>query len=458
MKNRFIALLFSCIFIFTNSNIVFASTVYHDISTVSVKLSSSFIERIEESDTYSDNYYPDEISITTEEGSDGLMYNGNDSEIYSSSSKYYVESAEWYSYTTQDFAVGGQPKIIVYLQANDYPSTSNDRDHYYRFLSSYSSSTCSVQKGTLLSATRIGYENLKIVFSLQPIKGTFHAPVNAEWDGNTGKAIWESDPDYGDSGYYDVTLYRGSSPVTYVSQYKGKYYNFASQMKREGDYSFKVRAVAAPNGVGKSSEYTESGAVYVNQNGLITGNSQYINYSNLFNETQQNNNNYNNNNSQSSTNTQLEVGWVKRGDIWYFIKPDGQMVRNAWQKWNDKWYFLGDDGAMMVGDILVNGLEYYMNSDGAMITGWLKKNGLYYFYDPTVNSTEGHKVKEAWVFYDGRYYYFDQAGVMVTGWKQINGSYYYFYPENSTGSLYGYMATNTNINGFIIGADGKWVQ
>ena len=134
------------------------------------------------------------------------------------------------------------------------------------------------------------------------------------------------------------------------------------------------------------------------------------------------------------------------------------MVRNAWQKWNDKWYFLGDDGAMMIGDILVNGLEYYMNSDGAMITGWLKKNGLYYFYDPTVNSTEGHKVKEAWVFYDGRYYYFDQAGVMVTGWKQINGSYYYFYPENSTGSLYGYMATNTNINGFIIGADGKWVQ
>ena len=96
-----------------------------------------------------------------------------------------------------------------------------------------------------------------------------------------------------------------------------------------------------------------------------------------------------------------------------------------------------------------------------MITGWLKNGANYNYYDTTPGSHEGALCKNSWVMFQGKYFYFDAQGAMAVGWKEVadskgNMAYYYFYPEGTTTGLFGYMATNTTINGFVIGADGKW--
>ena len=67
------------------------------------------------------------------------------------------------------------------------------------------------------------------------------------------------------------------------------------------------------------------------------------------------------------------------------------------------------------------GSWYYLGGSGAMVTGWLNENDLWY--------------------------YFDDSGVMKANcWM---GDYYFL----SNGA----MATNTVIDGYRIGPDGKWI-
>ena len=118
---------------------------------------------------------------------------------------------------------------------------------------------------------------------------------------------------------------------------------------------------------------------------------------------------------------------------------------------------------MKIGLQNINNRSYYLAEDGTMITGWLNLNDTYYYFDTTAGDNFGAMLKNSWIRHDGKYFYFDQNGVMVTGWKQIgdsngNVAFYYFYPKGTTQGLYGYMATNTTVNGFNIGSDGRWIQ
>ena len=47
-----------------------------------------------------------------------------------------------------------------------------------------------------------------------------------------------------------------------------------------------------------------------------------------------------------------------------------------------------------------------------------------------------------------KWYYLGTDGKMVTGWQMINGAWYYFYSN-------GEMASNCNISGYTLGADGS---
>ena len=53
---------------------------------------------------------------------------------------------------------------------------------------------------------------------------------------------------------------------------------------------------------------------------------------------------------------------------------------------------------------------------------------------------------------DGKYYYLDSNGAMCEKWTQIGGNWYYFYPGS------GFMATNTTIDSFRLGANGAWIR
>lgn len=49
------------------------------------------------------------------------------------------------------------------------------------------------------------------------------------------------------------------------------------------------------------------------------------------------------------------------------------------------------------------------------------------------------------------WWYVDDSGNYVTGWKYIDGQWYYF-------DTFGWMLSNTTINGYTLGADGAWIQ
>lgn len=437
ISKKIIAMLFSVATIVFAAVSINASVIYKDINSISIRTNFTMDYESIKNDGVPDITY----SNSGDEGSMVFVY---------STAKYEIESCEWYSQGTDEFEIGGAPKVVVYLVTKEYENTSsNDNEYYYRFLSSYSNSTCFISKGTFVSATRLSTSNLKVVFSLQPLKGKFNAPENPYWEDERGYARWDS-PNVCDSGYYDLVLYRNQGVIGRVDRYKGNSYNFASYFTKEGDYSFKVRTVAGTDkqaAYGKASEYADSGSINVSQDII----QQIMSGAGAINSG-----------GQSGSGT-ANVGWIQMNGSWYFYRPDGQQVRNGWVQWQNNWYYLDETGAMKVGQVTVNNRQYYLGSGGAMVTGWVTINGSYYYYDTTAGDNYGAMLVNSWIKYDGKYFYFDENGIMVTGWKQIGDgtgqtAFYYFYPKGTTQGLYGYMATNTTINGFSIGADGRWVQ
>ena len=138
------------------------------------------------------------------------------------------------------------------------------------------------------------------------------------------------------------------------------------------------------------------------------------------------------------------TGWIEVGGIWYYLKQDGKMA-TGWQYLDGKWYYLYSWGGMAKGWVLDNGIWYYLNTDGSMATGWiLLDDGWYYLY-----SWGGMAID--WVLVDGTWYYMTDWGNMETGWILTNGKWYYLYS-------WGGMAANTTIDGYVLGADGAWIQ
>ena len=432
MKNKkIIAILFTLVMSLCTTMVVCASVRYKDINSISIRTDFDF-----DYETLREEGIP-EISYGTSDGEE--EYN-----VYvSSAAKYEIESAEWYSYNGDEFDIGGTPRVVVYLVTKPYEES--DYDYYYRFLSSYSSSNCYVKNGTFVSASRLSTSELKVVFQLRGLKGTFNPPENVYWENDTGVARWDS-PNICDSGYYDIVLYRDNSVAARVEKYRGNTYNFSGYFTKEGDYSFKVRTVAGSESqstYGRNSEFVESGSINADSS-IISIISRGGGAS-----------------SQNSGVT--NVGWIQMNNTWYYYRPDGTIVKNAWVTWKNNWYYLDERGEMKIGLQNINNRSYYLAEDGTMITGWLNLNDTYYYFDTTAGDNFGAMLKNSWIRHDGKYFYFDQNGVMVTGWKQIgdsngNVAFYYFYPKGTTQGLYGYMATNTTVNGFNIGSDGRWIQ
>ena len=141
-------------------------------------------------------------------------------------------------------------------------------------------------------------------------------------------------------------------------------------------------------------------------------------------------------------NSKVRTGWLKQNNNWYFLQGDGSMVTGL-RTIDSKNYYFGDNGVMKTEWTNINGNWYYFNSDGTMATGWINENGQdYYLYDNGV-------MAKGWLNLNGTWYYLKDNGVMATGWATSNGDTYYL--DISTGR----MLTNTIIDGYNIGSDGK---
>ena len=420
------------LFMFILSFVNYSRVIYKDIASISIKTNFEIdYETIQYSGV-------DDITFNSE-GMD------SDNVYVSPSAKYQIDSAEWYMSNTDVFDIGGAPKVVVYLSTKEYENSDyyGDNEYYYRFLNSYSSSTCFISNGTFVSAQRLSISSLKVVFSIKPLKGVFDPPSDAYWENDKGVARW-TPPTVRNSGYFDLILYRDNATVMHVDSVNAVSYNFYPHMTRPGDYMFKVRTAPGTDSqmqYGKRSEYIESGYQTITED-LV----------------------YKSDGVDSTTGLAIgTVGWVKTNGKWYYIRPDGKMVKNGWVEYSGHWYLLGNDGSMQTGFVTVNNLQYYLGSDGAMHLGWLNSGDNFYFFDTSSGNHNGAMCKNTWVLYNGNYFYFNSYGMMVTGWQEIkdnngNSSLYYFYPKGSTNGLYGYMARDTVINGFTLGSDGRWIQ
>ena len=340
---------------------------------------------------------------------------GGDINVYTTSDRFNIVDAEITSGRNY-INIGDEIKMKLTLEASGE----------YSFKGTYSSSNINVNGGKYLSSSKKNGD-LIVNIKLNPIKGTYEAPEDVEWkDNGIGNAKW--DEPSATSGYYELILLRGSTQVTRVENYKGNSYSFQNDMTQKGTYKFKIRTVAkGDNDYGRNSEWITSDEFYLDES------------------------NVSKNNSNSTNQPGYNVGWNKSGDTWYVRFPDGSLKTSGWEDISDIWDLFDVAGRMLTGWQKVDGEYYYMNEYGHMTMGWQQSNGKWYYLNADV--PRGKMLSNTWLHSsDGKYYYLDSNGAMCEKWTQISGKWYYFYPGS------GYMATNTTIDSFKLGANGAWVR
>lgn len=363
------------------------------------------------------------LNIGSSSGGDINIYSGN-------TERYSITKAELNSPNTV-LKIGSEPSLKVTLEAGD------GGEHSYAFKGSYSSSNISISGGEFISASKKN-GRLVVGIRLKPVKGSFSTPYDLKFSENggrsaIGKASWKASEE--GSGYYDLVLYRGSNQVHSLDEYNGESYNFYPYMTAKGIYKFKVRTVPHTEEeklYGKKSEWEYSDEYYLDEQNVSDGSGK-----------------------DSRTGTQNKaVGWIREGENWYYRFPDGSLRKNGWEKVNQKWYLFDSDGRMLTGWQTRDAHTYYLGPDGDMKTGWLLDGGKWYFLKAEPGSDyEGMLIRDAWLrTADHKNYYMGPDGAMCEGWTKIGESWYFFY----SGS--GYMAYNTVIDTFRLGADGKWVK
>ena len=325
----------------------------------------------------------------------GTSKDDSGTKVYTTSDKYRVESAEWTN--NKDVSIGDTPKITVWLE----PDSSSDSKYEYRFRSSYSSSKVSINGGEFVSSSKSG-SNLKVVLRVKGVKGTYEAPKEAEWGSGKGKATWKAPDDK--TGYYDVILYKGSTVMKKLEDYNGTSYNFYPYMTKEGDYTFKVRAV---DGSDKGEWSDESDEYYMNSSDVYTGTPPT------------------DNSSGGSTPANANGQWVNSIYGWsYYI--NGVPVKNNWVYVDNEWYHLNANGFMDTDWIYTDNNWFYLNpvSDGTrgkMLTGWQQIGPYKYYLNPVSDGTRGAR-KTGYQFIDGAWYLFDlNSGALWTNMVTPNG-------------------------------------
>ena len=229
MLKRVKILFLSAIFVVATTTIVFAESVrYINIDHIAIKLNIDF-----DLDDLENDSIPD-ISC----GED------SQSNVWTSNSKYEIESADWYDPDPSEFKIGAEPRILVYLSTKEYEGGGSDYyERVYRFNSSYSASTLTVTNGKFISAHKDSESSLRVVVAAKPIKGTYNTPENVYWDGDTGIGSWVP-AETRDSGFYSLVLKRGSTTVATIPSVHEYSYNFAPYINKAGDYSFTVRTIS----------------------------------------------------------------------------------------------------------------------------------------------------------------------------------------------------------------------
>ena len=120
-------------------------------------------------------------------------------------------------------------------------------------------------------------------------------------------------------------------------------------------------------------------------------------------------------------------GWKQDTTGWWYEDSSGWYPKSQWQKIDGYWYYFDSRG--------------YMASSEWINGWWVDKDGAWRY-----------KPRGSWKQNATGWWYEDTSGWYPTSqWQKIDGKWYYF--EGT-----GYMASNTIIDVWTVGADGAWVE
>lgn len=196
-------------------------------------------------------------------------------------------------------------------------------------------------------------------------------------DDNTTVARWEEVEDVYE---YELYLYRDETHIKTLKTKKTSM-DLDKYLTKEGEYTFKVRALARNN----SGEYRdgywsdESDSCYVSED---------------FAELMRNGGVVDTKNSgpgapgegsgvTKETSVVYTAEWVQDSTGWWYRMADGSYPANGWWQQPDTgiWYFLNEQGYLVTGWIDWNGNRYYCQPSGAMVVGDVVVDGVQYHFD-----------------------------------------------------------------------------
>ncbi len=303
-------------------------------------------------------------------------------QVSSGGAGYRVDSAEYTNLETSEvWTVGDVPEVKLELSALDgYRFSYTSSGHF-----DISGCNAKFERAKLYDSG----DTMELYVELKRIGGKLEGATGLEWNDTT--AQWE---EIEGAKRYDVKLLRDEKTVTTVSA-SGTSYNFAGYFNHEGDYTFRVRAVASYNN--KNGEWSEdSDSYYVDEEeaGQYGGSGQWM---------QDGGGTW----YAYSTGGYPAGCWKQINGVWYRFDNNGYLLR-GWQKIDGQWYYMDPaSGVRMTGWQAVNGQWYYLNGSGEMQTGWQAVNG--------------------------QWYYLNGNGAMTTGWQAIQGTWYYM---GGNGAMY----------------------
>lgn len=116
------------------------------------------------------------------------------------------------------------------------------------------------------------------------------------------------------------------------------------------------------------------------------------------------------------------------GAYYYFDGKGNRTLQNlqtGWNKINNDWYYVKADGSLAYGTTQINGVFYHFGENGKMATNCFD----YLYMCKVYFGADGTPVRNCWKTIEGKTYYFDANGWTVKGTRTISGKTYIFDSE-----------------------------
>lgn len=283
---------------------------------------------------------------------DSSIEAGNDSSdvtVTANSSYYDVTDVEVVN-DDGEWVSGDQPKIEITLEADD--------DYYFASMSSSKVDLDGDDADYVSSKRKDSNSTLVITVKLEELIGDLEMEEVTWENDNSTIACWEETDG---AKKYQVKLYRDGKSMGSTVTITDTSYNFSSSITKEGDYTFKVRAVDKND---KKGDWAESDSMYVNEDMLDDIKAGYYGTSGST--------------TTSSSPTASAATWILDNVGWWYRFSDGSYPTNGWLQINGVWYCFDAVGYMRTGWIQAGNAWYYCDTvSGGMVTNTRTPDGYY---------------------------------------------------------------------------------